>query len=59
MLSKIKNRIVELHRDEAGEVPVGTLLIIALIVVPLVLAVTVFRDDLQKRFEDETTKVLQ
>jgi len=58
MLSKIRHQIAALHNDEAGEIPVGPLLIIGLIVVPIVMMLTVFRDELQEMFRGEAKQVI-
>ena len=58
MLSKIRNQFAALHKDEAGEIPVGPLLIIGLIVVPIVMMLTVFRDELQDMFRGEAKQVI-
>lgn len=59
MISKLTSRIAALHEDDAGEIPVGPLLIIGLIVVPLVLMLTYFRDELQDMFREEARKPLE
>lgn len=55
MLQTIKNRALELHNDEQGDIPVGTVMVIGLIAIPLVIALMTFRDDvvlwLQESFE--------
>ena len=46
MYSKLKNELRRFLNDESGEIPIGPLLIIALIIVPLVLLLVFFRDEL-------------
>ena len=47
----LKNRIVELHHDDDGEIPVGPILIIALVVIPMGLALMTFGEDLFDWFD--------
>ena len=42
-LSRMVHR---LHRDDRGEIPVGPMLIIGLIIIPLVILLVNFRDEL-------------
>ena len=46
MFQKLKQEYERFHGDERGEIPIGPLLIIALIIVPLVLLLVFFRDEL-------------
>jgi len=48
----------DLHHNENGEVPVGTLLIIGLIVIPLVLVLAIFRSELTTWFIDRWVDVV-
>lgn len=50
MLSRLKKKLIGFHHDECGEIPIGPLLIIALIIVPLVLLLVYFRDELVEFF---------
>ena len=38
------NWLGELHQDQRGDVPVGPILVIGLIAIPLVIALVIFRD---------------
>jgi hypothetical protein len=40
------NWLSELHHDQRGDVPVGPILVIGLIAIPLVIALVVFRDEM-------------
>ncbi len=42
----IQKMMHRLHRDQAGDIPVGTILIVALVVIPLVLMLVIFRVEL-------------
>jgi len=44
MFNLIKMKLEELHHDERGEMPIGPILLIALIVIPLVFFLITFRD---------------
>ena len=50
MLNKLKEKIRTFLSDDSGEIPIGPLLIIALIIVPLVLLLVYFRDNLVEFF---------
>ena len=57
-LSVVRERVRALHTDDRGEIPIGPILIIGLIVVPLVLVLYAFRDELTSWFEKKTKDVL-
>ena len=40
------NWLNELHQDQRGDVPVGPILVIGLIAIPLVIALMAFRDEM-------------
>lgn len=42
----IRKTTHRLHRNQAGDIPVGTILIIGLVIIPLVLFLVVFRVEL-------------
>ncbi len=42
----IRSLIHDLHRNQSGDIPVGTILIISLVVIPLILLLVVFRVEL-------------
>lgn len=56
MLQTVKNKIIALHEDENGDIPVGSIMVIGLIAIPLVIALVTFRDELlgylRERFTD-------
>ena len=45
-IRSLKTFLKKLHRNERGDIPVGPILIIGLIAIPLVSALVIFRDDL-------------
>ena len=57
-MQKIKDTLNRLHKDERGDIPVGPILIIGLIAIPLVIALVIFRDELlgylRERFDEFT-----
>ena len=53
----IAKRAAELNRDESGEIPVGPILVIALVVIPIGLALMTFGTDLYDWFEQKWLKV--
>ena len=57
LLNNLKKLLHKLHQDEKGDIPVGPLLIIALIVVPLVLLLVVFKEKVIAAFQTETGKL--
>lgn len=57
-LTKLRSSLVKLHRDESGDVPVGTMLIIALVVLPLLFLLIYFRDDIVDVFKGQADKAI-
>ncbi len=57
-LQAVRKRAMALHDDDRGEIPVGPILVIGLIVVPLVLILWTFREDLTQWFEGKYKDVL-
>lgn len=53
MLQTLKSKIIELHNDENGDIPVGSIMVIGLIAIPLVIALIAFRDDAVAWLEEE------
>ena len=53
MLQLIKDRALELHKDENGDIPVGTIMVIGLIAIPLVIALIGFRDEVLGFLRDQ------
>ena len=52
MLSTLKSYILRLHRCERGDIPVGPILITGLIVIPIVIGLVLFREDLMSFLND-------
>ena len=52
MLQKIKSSALELHNDENGDIPVGTIMVIGLIAIPIVIALIIFRDTMLSWLSD-------
>jgi len=59
MKNRLTNYIGKLHRNESGDVPVGTMLIIALIVIPLLFLLISFKDEIVGAFTEEANAVLE
>ena len=59
MIEKIRGLMGRLHRDDTGDVPVGTIVLIGLVVIPLILMLVLFGDKvlewLYKQWELVTT----
>ena len=53
-----KRMLREVHRREEGDVPVGTLLVVALIVLPLLFILIAFREDIIEYFTEEGQAVM-
>lgn len=51
MISEFKNLVRRLHACEKGEIPVGPIMVIGLIVIPIIIALVLFRDDLMQWFD--------
>lgn len=56
-LTQIKNLLTRLHNNESGDIPVGPILVIGLVVIPLVIAIMVFGEELTKFFKDQWGEV--
>ncbi len=50
-LSRFRNFLNRLDRDESGDIPVGTLLLIGLVVIPLVIGLIAFGSDISTWLE--------
>ena len=46
-----------LHRNESGEMPIGPILIIALVVLPLIFVLLTFRDKANEKLVEESGEV--
>ncbi len=53
----VRNRMEEFHGEEVGDIPVGPLLMIGLIVIPLVIGLVAFGDQVMDWFGDRWGKV--
>jgi Na+-driven multidrug efflux pump len=50
--------LARLHDDTRADVPIGTILVVAFIVVPLVVILILFKDELLDLFNDQADQVL-
>lgn len=46
IFTQVKNLLTRLHDNENGDIPVGPILVIGLVVIPLVIAIMMFGDEL-------------
>ncbi len=51
IFTQVKTLLARLHDDENGDIPVGPILVIGLVVIPLVIAIMVFGEELVKLFK--------
>jgi len=51
LIQKIGRLFKQLHNDETGEIPVGQILTIGLVVIPLVIGLVAFGDSLSTMFD--------
>lgn len=56
--SRVRARIRQIIPDERGEIPIGQLLIIALIVIPLVLLLIFYRDEIAEFVKEQWDRVM-
>ena len=49
----VTRRLSELHREESGDIPVGPLLLIGLIVIPLVIGLIAFGEQVMNWLEEQ------
>ena len=59
MVRKIKSALRKIHQDQRGDVPVGTLLMVALIVIPILFLLIAFREDIVEYFTTESDAVME
>jgi Na+-driven multidrug efflux pump len=52
-LERLRNVARALHASKAAEIPVGTLLMIAFVVIPIVIIIILFKDELLDIFEKQ------
>lgn len=57
MTSSLLSLLYRLHHDERGDIPVGQLAVIGLVVIPLVIAMIAFRKDLTEWFKEQWEKI--
>ena len=51
IFTQVKNLLTRLHNNENGDIPVGPILVIGLVVIPLVIAIMVFGEQLVELFK--------
>ncbi|NNL84709.1 MAG: hypothetical protein HKP27_03605 [Myxococcales bacterium] len=51
-ISSFTGALRALHKDESGDVPVGPILLVGLIVIPLVIFLLAFGEEIQTWFSD-------
>jgi len=56
-MKNIKGFLQRLHQDDRGDIPVGNILIIGLIAIPLVIALIAFGDAIMDWLADQWAKV--
>ena len=56
-IKKILDVVRRLHKDERGEVPIGPLLLIGLIAIPIVIALVTFGNEILKWLSEEWVKL--
>lgn len=54
---KIDEFLRSLHENQRGDIPVGQILVIGLIVIPLVLTLVLFRGEVKKFLEGQWSKL--
>lgn len=57
MLKRIGDRVKALHKDDAGAMSVEKVMIIALIALPIIIALWLFRKKLVGWFEDQSEEL--
>ena len=57
LTTRIRERLAVLHRDERGDIPVGPILLIGLVVIPLVIGLVAFGDTLSDWFSEQWGKI--
>lgn len=57
MLTKAKTFLARLHRDEQGAMAVEKILLLALIALPIIVVLYMFRNDIIGWFNDEKAKL--
>ncbi len=57
MMKSIKEKLVNLHHNENGDIPVGPILIIGVIAIPLVIALVAFNEAILDWLSDQMDKV--
>ena len=57
MLSKWKQHLLKIHRDERGAMSAEMLLIVAAIAIPIIILLAIFRNKIIGWFTDQDTKL--
>ena len=57
MVSKLKQHLLKVHRDERGAMSAEMLLIVAAIAIPIIILLAVFRNKIIGWFSDQDTKL--
>ena len=57
MLQKLKTALLALHRDERGAMSVEKVLILAIIALPLLVVLYLFRQKIESWFSDQSNKL--
>lgn len=58
MFSKVKSTSKHLHRNKKGDIPVGTILLIGAVVIPLIILLVTYKDTVMTWLEGETKNVM-
>jgi hypothetical protein len=53
VLDAVTRRLSELHREESGDIPIGPLLLIGLIVIPLVIGLIAFGEEVMSWLSEQ------
>jgi hypothetical protein len=51
-IAKIRKSLLDFHQSERADIPVGTVLVVAFIVVPLVILLVFYRKQLVTKFKE-------
>lgn len=58
MFGKVKSTTKRLHKNQKGDIPVGTILMIGAIVIPLIIVLTVYGEKLKTWFDGESSAII-
>ena len=56
-LQKVREELAALHNDERGDIPVGPIMLIGLVVIPLVIGLVAFGDVLTDWFQEQWDRI--